>query len=108
MPVAKKIPYFTMEPSLNIFSPKTWKGHYGDHGCIPLDTQQGVSMDRLAPGEEPPPSTKPSSPTSEQIKTQKAKETHQESLEQSKSQQQTKLKQVSKDPKGNQPPDPEH
>lgn len=69
MPPVKKIPYYTMEPSLNPFSKKKWTGHYGNEGCVPLNTQQTVSLDRLAPGESPPP-PKPK-PTREQVKAQK-------------------------------------
>lgn len=79
MLAAKKIPYFTMEPS--IFTANAWKRHDGSNGCVPLNTQQGVSMDRLAPGvAPPPPPPKPPKPTAEQIKAQKGDEALQKQL----------------------------
>ena len=65
----KKIPYYEIDSS---FFSKKWKGYFGDDGCVPLITQKTVSMDRLAPGEAPPP--KPPKPTYEQVKAQKTEE----------------------------------
>jgi hypothetical protein len=48
----KKVPYYKPQKGLFGLELKEFKG---DQGCIPLDTQQGVSIDRLAPGEKPPP-----------------------------------------------------
>ncbi|WP_288410976.1 hypothetical protein [uncultured Herbaspirillum sp.] len=61
----KKAPYFQIQKSLFGSALKEFKGA---QGCIPLDMQKGVSLDRPAPGEKNPPSPKP--PT-EPRKTQK-------------------------------------
>lgn len=47
-----KIPYYKPQKGLLASELKEYKGA---QGCIPLDTQKSVSIDRLAPGEEPPP-----------------------------------------------------
>ncbi|WP_287729641.1 DUF6402 family protein [Burkholderia sp.] len=48
----KKVPYYKPKKGLFVSELKEYKG---SQGCIPLDTQRGVSIDRLAPGEKPPP-----------------------------------------------------
>ncbi len=48
----KKVPYYKPQNGLLGAELKEYKGA---QGCIPLDTQQSVSIDRLAPGEKPPP-----------------------------------------------------
>lgn len=48
----KKAPYY--KPQKGLFGSEL-KEFKGAQGCIPLDTQKGVSIDRLAPGEKPPP-----------------------------------------------------
>ncbi|GAB2903864.1 DUF6402 family protein [Paraburkholderia jirisanensis] len=53
----KKRPYYKPQKWLLGLELKEYKGA---RGCIPLDTQKTVSIDRLAPGEKPqPPATKP-------------------------------------------------
>ncbi|MDB5800723.1 MAG: hypothetical protein JWL63_1662 [Rhodocyclales bacterium] len=90
----KKIPYHTMEPS--ILSKKVWKAHYGQQGCVPLNTQQTISLDRLAPGEPAPPAKpKPPKPTRKQIKAQQAEQARQQALAES------AKKQEQKEPKNN-------
>ncbi|WP_241239188.1 DUF6402 family protein [Burkholderia stagnalis] len=54
MPDVKKIPYYQMESGL-LYSGKNWKCYSGVVGCVPIDTQQRISFDRLAPNEPPPP-----------------------------------------------------
>jgi hypothetical protein len=56
----KKIPYY--KPRKGLFGAEL-KEYKGSQGCIPLDTQKMVSIDRLAPGEKPPPP--PSKPAPE-------------------------------------------
>lgn len=78
-----KIPYYVMESSSLPFMKVKWKEYSGSEGCVPLDTQKGVSMERLAPGEiPPPPPPKPPKLTRDQIKAQKAEEAHQKLLAQ--------------------------
>ncbi|WP_200525341.1 DUF6402 family protein [Burkholderia pseudomallei] len=48
----KKAPYY--KPQKGLFGAEL-KEFKGSQGCIPLDTQKSVSLDRLAPGEKPPP-----------------------------------------------------
>lgn len=48
----KKVPYY--KPQKGLFGSEL-KEYQGTRGCIPLETQKGVSIDRLAPGEKPPP-----------------------------------------------------
>ncbi|WP_322081453.1 DUF6402 family protein [Burkholderia sp. BCC1972] len=48
----KKVPYY--KPKKGVFGSEL-KEYKGSQGCIPLDTQRSVSIDRLAPGEKPPP-----------------------------------------------------
>ncbi|MXN79638.1 hypothetical protein GR157_33575 [Burkholderia sp. 4701] len=43
-----------MESGL-LYSGKNWKCYSGVVGCVPIDTQQRISFDRLAPNEPPPP-----------------------------------------------------
>lgn len=50
----KKVPYYRMESRL-LYSSKNWKCYSGVVGCVPIDTQQRISFDRLAPNEPPPP-----------------------------------------------------
>ncbi|WP_208449582.1 DUF6402 family protein [Burkholderia ambifaria] len=38
-----------------LYSGKHWKCYSGVVGCVPIDTQQKISFDRLAPNEPPPP-----------------------------------------------------
>ncbi|MEK2603935.1 DUF6402 family protein [Burkholderia arboris] len=52
----KKVPYY--KPKNGWFGSEL-KEYKGSQGCIPLDTQRGVSIDRLAPGEKPPPPPPP-------------------------------------------------
>ena len=94
MDTVRKVPYYTMESSLNPFADKTWKGYSGRQGCVPLNTQKTVSMDRLAPGEPaPPPKPMPPKLTPQQRKTRKEEEARQEWLaQQAKKQQQNKPK----------------
>ncbi|WP_423383651.1 DUF6402 family protein [Burkholderia sp. LMG 32019] len=54
MPDVKKVPYYQMESGL-LYSGKNWKCYSGVVGCVPIDTQQRISFDRLAPNEPPPP-----------------------------------------------------
>ena len=76
----KKIPYYQIESSAIPFAGQKWKGYMGSEGCMPLNTQKTVSMDRLAPGEPaPPPKPKP---TAEQRKAQQAEETRRKWLAQ--------------------------
>lgn len=54
MPDVKKVPYYEIKsPSIPFTLPK-WKEYAGANGCVPLNTPQGVCMDRLAPGEPKP------------------------------------------------------
>lgn len=48
----KKIPYY--RPQKGVLGPEL-KKYDGAQGCIPLETQKTVSIDKLAPGEKPPP-----------------------------------------------------
>jgi hypothetical protein len=65
------------------FTSPRWKGYMGSHGCVPINTQQTVSMERLAPGEPaPPPKPKPPKPTAEQLKAQRAEAARQKILAQ--------------------------
>ncbi|UOB59302.1 DUF6402 family protein [Burkholderia pyrrocinia] len=48
----KKVPYY--KPQKGLFGSEL-KEYKGAQGCIPLDTQNSVSIDRLAPGAKPPP-----------------------------------------------------
>ena len=77
MPKVRKLPYYQMVSSAIPFTGQKWKGYMGSEGCVPLDTQKTVSMDRLAPGEPAPPK-----PTPEQRKAQQAEETHRKWLAQ--------------------------
>ena len=76
----RKVPYYMMVPSAIPFMGLKWKEYWGSEGCVPIATQKTVSMDRLAPGEVPPP--KPPKPTLEQVKAQKAEEERQKLLAQ--------------------------
>ncbi len=48
----KKLPYY--KPTKGLFGSQL-REYKGSQGCVPLDTQRSVSIDRLAPGEKPPP-----------------------------------------------------
>ncbi|WP_287736820.1 MULTISPECIES: DUF6402 family protein [Burkholderia] len=48
------MPYYEIKTSSIPFSLPKWKEYAGVNGCIPLNTSQGVCMDRLAPGEPKP------------------------------------------------------
>ena len=48
----KKLPYY--KPTKGLFGSEL-REYKGSQGCVPLDTQRSVSIDRLAPGEKPPP-----------------------------------------------------
>ncbi|WP_179233523.1 DUF6402 family protein [Burkholderia sp. AU16741] len=48
----KKLPYY--KPKKGLFG-SALREYKGSQGCVPLDTQRSVSIDRLAPGEKPPP-----------------------------------------------------
>lgn len=74
----RKVPYYKMESSFIPFTQVKWKEYFGSGGCVPLNTQKTVSMDRLLPGVAPPP--KPPKPTREQVKAQKAEEEQQKLL----------------------------
>lgn len=79
MHLIKKVPYYTMEPSL--FRGKVWKEYDGSTGAIPINTPQTISLDRLAPGEKPPPPPpKTPKPTAEQIKQQQLEVAKQRTL----------------------------
>lgn len=68
----KKISYYKLQKGL--LGPEL-KKYEGAQGCIPLETQKTVSIDRLAPGEKPPPPpTLPPKPVVEPPKTQKQAE----------------------------------
>ncbi|WP_175914673.1 DUF6402 family protein [Burkholderia metallica] len=54
MPDVKKVPYYQLESGV-LYSSKRWKCYSGVVGCVPIDTQQKISFDRLAPNEPPPP-----------------------------------------------------
>ncbi|OXI61689.1 hypothetical protein CFB81_34920 [Burkholderia sp. AU28863] len=54
MPVVKKATYYQLESGI-LYSSKRWKCYSGVVGCVPIDTQQKISFDRLAPNEPPPP-----------------------------------------------------
>lgn len=55
----KKFPYYKPQNGLFGSELKEFKGY---QGCISLDTQKGISIDRLAPGEKPPPPRPPVEP----------------------------------------------
>ncbi|WP_239007624.1 DUF6402 family protein [Burkholderia anthina] len=81
MPDVRKVPYYEIKTSSIPFSLPKWKEHAGANGCIPLNTPQGVCMDRLAPGEpklfkllDPKPSTHESMKTPEPAKAPPAKQ----------------------------------
>ena len=93
----RKVPYYQMESSAIPFTGQKWKGHMGSEGCMPLNTQKTVSMDRLAPGEPAPPK-----PTPEQRKAQQAEETRRKLLAQ-----QAKKQQPPKDKPQGKPPAPD-
>lgn len=77
MEKVKKVPYYQMESSAIPFVGQKWKAYMGSEGCVPLNTQKSVSMDRLAPGEPAPPK-----PTPEQLKAKAAEEARQKWLAQ--------------------------
>jgi len=52
----KKAPYY--KPQKGWWGPEL-KEYKGRHGCVPLETQKSVSIDRHAPGEKPPPPARP-------------------------------------------------
>lgn len=81
MAKVRKLPYYQMESSAIPFIKPKWRGYLGSQGCVPINTQQTVSMERLAPGEPPPPpAPKPPKPTAEQLKAQQAEEARQKFL----------------------------
>ncbi|WP_175783229.1 DUF6402 family protein [Burkholderia anthina] len=65
MPDVKKIPYYQLESGI-LYSSKRWKCYSGVVGCVPIDTQQRISFDRLAPNESPSPPTKTTAPVAPQ------------------------------------------
>lgn len=70
-----------MEPSLNPFVKKMWKGYYGSEGCVPINTEQAISMERPAPGIAPAPRPRaPRKPAPEEVKAQKEAEARQQML----------------------------
>ncbi len=86
MAKVKRLPYYQMSPASLPFTTSKWKACIGSQGCIPINTLQKISYDRLAPGETPPP--KPPKPTPEQIKAQQAEAARQKLIaEQAKKQQ---------------------
>lgn len=52
----KRAPYY--KPQKGLWGPQL-KEYKGRQGCVPLDTQKSVSIDRPAPGEKPPPPARP-------------------------------------------------
>ncbi|MEA9983242.1 DUF6402 family protein, partial [Herbaspirillum sp. RTI4] len=80
MAKVKKIPYYQMGASGIPFTSPKWKCHMGSEGCVPINTLQTVSYDRLAPGEKPPPQPNPPKLTPERLKTQQAEEANQRAL----------------------------
>ncbi len=78
MAKVRKVPYYTMEPSL--LRGKVWKEHYGSQGAVPINTPQKISYERPAPGTLPVPKTKPPKLTPEQIKQQQLDEARQKAL----------------------------
>ena len=96
MAKVRKRPYYQMAPSGLPFTTSKWKCFMGSVGCVPINTPQTISFERLAPGEAPPPpKPKPPKPTPEQIKAQQAEAARQKSLaaQAAKQQQQDKSKQ---------------
>lgn len=83
-----------MKRPLIPFSKKVWKEYKGSEGCIPINTQQTISFERLAPGDPaPPPKPTPPKPTREQIKAPQVEQARQKALaEQAKKQEQNKPK----------------
>ena len=74
----RKQPYFRMAPSTLPFTTPKWKCYTGSVGCVPINTLQTISYERLAPGEVPPQQElKAFKPTSDQIKIQRADAAHQ-------------------------------
>ncbi|MGU2446210.1 DUF6402 family protein, partial [Burkholderia cenocepacia] len=66
MPDVKKVPYYQLESGV-LYSSKRWKCYSGVVGCVPIDTQQKISFDRLAPNEPPsPPPSKAAAPLAPQ------------------------------------------
>jgi hypothetical protein len=74
-PKVRKRFYYQVEPSLIPFAAPNWIEHFG---CVAVETQQTVSMDRLAPGELPPPA--PPKPTRAERKAQQAEAAQQQRL----------------------------
>lgn len=63
----------------------------GSEGCVPIDTPQTISFERLAVGEKPPaPQPKAPKPTAEQIKQKQLEEARQKALTQQQKKQQPK------------------
>ncbi|VWD49867.1 hypothetical protein BLA50215_06055 [Burkholderia lata] len=63
----KKVPYY--KPQKGLFG-SGLKEYQGARGCVPLETQKGVSLDRLAPGEKPPPPLPKPTPKAPSVPTQ--------------------------------------
>jgi len=68
MAAVRKIPYYSMDGG-GIFRGKAWSEHKGSEGAVPLATPQTISLDRLAPGERPPPPAPKPQPASAPLKT---------------------------------------
>lgn len=78
----KKAPYYQLQKGL--FSP-TLRKFEGARGCVPLDTQKGISLDRPAPGMKPPSTAKPPIKPTKALKQAEAKQYKQPKAEQPKS-----------------------
>ncbi|QTD94880.1 DUF6402 family protein [Burkholderia anthina] len=64
MSAVKKVPYYQLESGI-LYSSKRWKCYSGVAGCVPIDTQQKISFDRVAPNEPPPPPSRPPTPAAQ-------------------------------------------
>ncbi|AMB88385.1 hypothetical protein AWM79_22230 [Pseudomonas agarici] len=69
-----------MAPSGLPFTTSTWKCYVGSAGCVPINTPQTISYERLAPGEAPPPRPTVSTLIAEQIKPQQVEAAPQKQL----------------------------
>lgn len=78
----RKRPYYQMAPSgLPFTTSKKWKCYMGPLGCVPINTPQTISYERLAPGEAaPPPKPKAPKPSAEQVKAQQTEAARQKLL----------------------------
>lgn len=88
MTKVKRLPYYKMSPSSLPFTTSKWKACLGENGCVPINTLQTISYERLAPGEAPPP--KPPKFAAEQLRAQKADAAREKLLARQAKQQQSK------------------